>query len=396
MFTGKVSPGLYECVNTLFSAPALARRGRWSCDNSLQGTQHGFHTNKTEFDSPTKKRKAESVEKAGSGFQNVDLPRRRIGIGEYCKQEMKQGLLCGGQRTFFTPVDCQRRETSCHFMIRVIVQERTGNQLFQYAVGRHLAIKNNTSLCLDTWYYGLRRKREFSLSRFNISARLSATIPSFLFKRVCKKPLWAFASAPIYVCQRDHRFRPEVLSLPSSCTIMGGFQSEKYFKPIAGTLRRELTLKDYALTPETVAMQRRIMNTESVSVHVRRGDYVKARRYNVCTLKYYQRAVQYMRERSKKPVFYIFSDDLAHCASWFSGADIVFVDIEQSKMDSLNDLHLMSICTHNIIANSTFSWWGAWMNRNPGKLVICPNVWLNAENVPIEEKVCDGWIRMDC
>ena len=115
----------------------------------------------------------------------------------------------------------------------------------------------------------------------------------------------AFASAPIYY-EENHRFYPEVISLPSSCTIRGDFQSGKYFKPIAGTLRRELTLKNYPLARETVTMQRRIAHSESVSVHVRRGNYLNAPRCDACTLKYYQKAVQHMQESLRNPIFYTF------------------------------------------------------------------------------------------
>jgi hypothetical protein len=182
--------------------------------------------------------------------------------------------------------------------------------------------------------------------------------------------------------------------LPKSCTRFGGFQSEKYFKPIADIIRNDLSFKNFIPDNDTLALEKKILNFNSVSIHVRRGDYVNNKIYDVCTMAYYEKAMKAIRERTADPHFYIFSDDIHWCMNQFHDPYCTFVDVQQSREDPLNDMRLMSLCKHNIIANSSFSWWAAWLNNNSQKIVICPYIWFDRSDVPIEDKMCEGWLKI--
>lgn len=276
-------------------------------------------------------------------------------------------------------------------MIKIVLHCKAGNQLFQYAAGRYLAYKHNTALFIDIARYG-GYKRVYALPYFHTVGKTINPIPALIYKRITGNPLWKLYRGPIFL-EKDHRFHPAVHSLPRNCTLFGYFQSERYFKPISSIIRQEISFRPTPLDDETRSLRRTIISSNAVSIHVRRGDYLKFARYNVCTMSYYKNAMATMRQRLTDPRFFVFSDDVAWCVQNFEKSDgaLVFVDLKQSRDDPLIDMRLMSECKHHIIANSSFSWWGAWLNRNSEKIVLCPDIWFRGENVPIEEKLCEGW-----
>ncbi|MDY6986987.1 MAG: alpha-1,2-fucosyltransferase [Thermodesulfobacteriota bacterium] len=279
-------------------------------------------------------------------------------------------------------------------MIKVIVQAGIGNQLFKYAAGRALACRHESPLYFDVSAYGIHYKRRYVLPRFPTAGKTINPISSIIFKIVFKQPLWKLSRSPIYY-EKDHHFDESVLSLPKSCTLLGSFQSEKYFKCLSNIIRDDLSFKDFPMDNATQDLEKEILNSNSVSIHVRRGkEYQYIRRYKVCTMKYYRKAMDLIRKEVDNPYFYVFSDDIRWCSYHFRDPQCFFVDLEQSREDPLNDMRLMSLCKHNIIANSSFSWWGAWLNSNPQKMVICPYIWFNAEDVPIEDKMCVNWLKV--
>lgn len=279
-------------------------------------------------------------------------------------------------------------------MIRIILLGGTGNHLFQYALGRYLAIKHDTGLILDQYRLGRGYNRRYELGRFEIAARaVDAPVSTSDAARMRHEQSLQATGIPIFTSQ-GQRFDSRVLSLPAPCILFGLFQSEKYFRPVADTIRKELAFKPYPIAEETAALTREIESTTSVSVHVRRGDYVVRPQFSVCTMDYYRRAIEYVRGAVPAPTFYFFSDDIGWCRDRFAGPDFVFCNLDQSASDPLNDMRLMSICRHHIIANSTFSWWGAWLNDDPHKVVVAPDRWQHAEDVPIDDKLCDRWVRI--
>lgn len=176
--------------------------------------------------------------------------------------------------------------------------------------------------------------------------------------------------------------------------IEGYWQCELYFSDI-----REKILETYRF-PDFDKSQRRwiesIQSTCSVSVHIRRGDYLKyPYLQNICTLDYYKKAMQYFRDKFQNNVmFYIFTNDFPWAEQYFTEKDCCFVKGNIGK-DSFRDMQLMSLCRHHIIANSSFSWWGAWLNQNPDKMVIAPKKWVN--NTPENEIdiIPDNWLKID-
>ncbi len=177
---------------------------------------------------------------------------------------------------------------------------------------------------------------------------------------------------------------------------VGYWQSEKYFQDVADDIRHIFCFDHLSLNPATSAALKCMSEQVAVSVHIRRGDYYLpcnvATYGGLCTVEYYENAIRYVKERYPQAVFYVFSDDL----DWVrenipSAVKMVFVDWNRGK-DSWQDMFLMSKCHHNILANSSFSWWGAWLNTHPEKLVIAPERWANC---PAPDALPDGWVRIE-
>ena len=195
-------------------------------------------------------------------------------------------------------------------------------------------------------------------------------------------------------------FQSDLFDIKNSCYIKGFFRSEKYFIDI-----REELLKDFSLNVElnekNKKMLEQIKNTNSVSIHFRRGDYTKKRvadKYGSCSVEYYKNASKIIADSISEPItLFIFSDDI----NWVRNNvkfdfETVYVDINLAKQGYF-DLELMKNCKHNIIANSSFSWWGAWLNENESKIVIAPKWWMKdvdttSKNVDI---IPESWLILD-
>lgn len=183
--------------------------------------------------------------------------------------------------------------------------------------------------------------------------------------------------------------------LGKSCYLIGHFQSYKFFQPCRDLILSEYQFDTGKLSEKTREMASRIQAENSVSIHVRRGDYMNEFYYNmlgaVCNLDYYRRAIERIRQLVANPHFFIFSDDKEYVAENLKMENATFVDFN-SGSDSWQDMYLMSLCNNNIIANSSFSWWAAWLNDNPSKIVIAPSRWF--VHVGHDELVPEDWIRL--
>jgi len=241
-----------------------------------------------------------------------------------------------------------------------------GNQLFQYAHGRALAEKRNTSLLLDiSWYKG-RIDRSYMLSHFNIEAEIAS------------------------------KFRVIITEIFSSKNyIYGDYQSERYFENIKDIIRKDFTLKN-KISDKNKKILEKIQSTNSISIHLRGGDYIRGKKsdfHGTCSTEYYNKAIEEMRSNVNSPFFFIFTDDI----DW-AKSHIIFpessVIVSNKDNKPYEELLLMSKCKHNIIANSTFSWWGAWLNSNVNKIVIAPRKWFNNSSINTEDIVPKSWIRI--
>jgi hypothetical protein len=183
--------------------------------------------------------------------------------------------------------------------------------------------------------------------------------------------------------------------------LFGYFQSPLYFECIADELRSELngmiSRGTHASCVHSSAsygssLKSRLSEPNAVAVHVRRGDYLHHPVFNVCDKTYYLDALNQMRARLPNARFFIFSDDPEWCHAEFSDSDQEVVDSGDAAANPLHDLHLMSLASHHIIANSTYSWWAAWLGNKPGQQVIMPNRWYARDfNAPVEEKKLPHW-----
>lgn len=281
-------------------------------------------------------------------------------------------------------------------MIIVKLRGGLGNQMFQYAIGKNLALKNNARLKLDLTELKQDKLRNYELDIFNISVSASSTFEMkfirALIKYVISKILGRYY---LYIEQKDRFFDATVLDKKGHIYLDGYWQSEEYFKDMRETIIEDFTIK-YEPDSKNKSMLEKIENSNSVCIHVRRGDYVSDEKtsefHGNCSLKYYYNAAKIIEEKVRNPEFFIFSDDhqwtkinlkLKH--------PTIHVDIN-SPEKGYEDLRLMSRCKHFIIANSSFSWWGAWLSNNPDKIICAPEKWFNHEDEG--DIVPKSWIRV--
>lgn len=196
-------------------------------------------------------------------------------------------------------------------------------------------------------------------------------------------------------CDMYHPYDENDVSLKGDAYYDGYWQNEKYFNSVRQQLLSIYKFPD--ITDEkNLELARRIESSVSVSCHVRRGDYLKEPEFCVCTPDYYRRAIAKMNEAVSPDLYCVFSNDIEWCREnlmdSFAGKDVVFVDWNK-KENSFRDMQLMSLCKHNIIANSSFSWWGAWLNENEGKIVVVPEQWKKDDIV--NDPICETWTRVE-
>ena len=263
-------------------------------------------------------------------------------------------------------------------MIVIKIKGGLGNQLFEYAFGRYLSLKTGRKLKFDISYYARKNNyRKFELDKFNIKFDgFIGLKENVFFKGAYYFP--NFFKQIYYFKEGKDEYNLEKMASKKACYVDGYWQSEQYFKEIECELREELILKKAFYSVDDVILQK-ILTTNSVGIHIRRGDYITIplnKPYRVCTLDYYQNALKLIKQKVSNPYCFVFSDDI----EWVKKN--IFFDLPfeyvQANSDYL-DLQLMSLCKHNIMANSTFSWWGSWLNNNLEKIVIAPIVWRTDE-----------------
>lgn len=266
-----------------------------------------------------------------------------------------------------------------------------GNQLFQYALGRYIALKNGGELVIDDAFFvsppnGLT-PREYGLDQFRVSGRRITRCERRLLFTYTNRGLRYLRKlvdlpGPVnYYREPMNRLMLDVRKAQGNVLIDGFWQSELYFQGIEDTLRTDLT-PCADLIEQTAQYRNQMQSVNSVSLHVRRGDYVdpatSAARGN-CDIDYYQRAVRSMQERLGDAHFFLFSDDQQWVSQNLKLDAACTLVTHQTPVSASTDLWLMASCRHHIIANSTFSWWGAWLNSNQKKIVIRPSVWMKTQ-----------------
>jgi Glycosyl transferase family 11 len=284
-----------------------------------------------------------------------------------------------------------------------------GNQMFQYAAGRALALRHRARLKLDVSGFERHGLRRYELQSYPVATSIAtpqeiATCEQSaaggrkaMFRSV--RRMLGLTLPPSTRHYREPHFHFDA-ALAKQCLpvlIDGYWQSECYFADAADVIRGELTPRA-PLEPANAAMAAEIGRVEAVSLHVRRGDYVSNAHTNayhgVCSLDYYRAAVEHIKARTSKPHLFVFSDDRDWTrANLRSDLPTTFVDANPPER-GFRDMQLMSRCRHHIIANSSFSWWGAWLNPSPFKIVVAPQRWFAAGPNDTRDLLPTNWVRL--
>jgi len=298
-------------------------------------------------------------------------------------------------------------------MIVLRLRGGLGNQLFQYAAAKALAEHHGTALKLDLYYYARHPYRKFELDKFNIPLGYATRKEVHAFtgsNRVIRylNKRENYLRCPGVFSQPHYHFYPDFFNLPESIYLNGYFQSEKYFNSIRHKLLQWYTSVT-PLDPVNAEILASMNASESVCIHIRRGDYTSAQFtsfFGTLHPDYYVSAISRIKENVVDPHFFIFSDDIQWCKSNLPLSGNVNYIEHNKGPDGYKDLVLMSHCRHNIIANSSFSWWGAWLNQHDSRIVVAPKQWFRKDYYDGKEPVYpvrqyntndlipEGWLRV--
>jgi len=277
-----------------------------------------------------------------------------------------------------------------------------GNQMFQYAAGRSLAIANNCQLKLDLSWFNEFQTYKYQLNLFNVKAEIASAdeVSQFVgsyprLARLFRKGIGVGKKS--YYMERDFSFDEGFYDRTSPVYLDGYWQSWKYSDPYIEQIKEELMLSSPP-TGGNVELAKRIAEVNSVSIHIRRGDYVTNRTANrvhgFVGGEYYKEALRRIRDCIPTPYYLVFSDDLEWARRNLGLVDnVIFVDHNRGT-SSYEDMRMMSLCQHHIIANSSFSWWAAYLGYHPGKHVLYPAKWFATSAKDISSLCPPGWIRV--
>lgn len=275
-----------------------------------------------------------------------------------------------------------------------------GNQMFQYAFYKRLKLESEEVFLNLEHYRKTKEHNGLEIEKiFNLKLEINIKLEWLLrknwitnfFRSIMKKiKIMKVYSIP------DIIYEEKFLRSPEKIVVYSGYwQTEKYFKQIETEIRKVFFFPE--LDSKNKEIEKRIVNEESVAIHVRRGDYINHPTLGgLVTKKYYIQAIEYIEKHIINPKYYIFSDDIEWCKRELNldRKGVTFINHNKGE-ESYKDMQLMSQCKHNIIPNSSFSWWGAWLNKNPNKIVIAPKRWFTKESgYRYEDIVPKSWIKI--
>lgn len=261
-------------------------------------------------------------------------------------------------------------------MVYTTLTDRIGNNLFQIAAGASLAHRNNTpyKVCITDFILPDNTTLKDSVEKYKTT----------LFRNIdfCD----GIPEDSIEYIQPGFHYTP--ITYVDKIRLTGYFQSEKFFD-------KDFVHNLFAIDPDTLSYINSkygsLFNEEIISIHVRRGDYLgRPQRQPVCSLRYFKNAISYLGKDKK---YLVLSDDIEWCKTKFKGKNFIFSE----KESAIVDLYLQSMCSHNIISNSSFSWWGAWLNGHPSKIVIAPKQWYgkHLSYLNLKDMIPSDWIRLN-
>lgn len=269
-----------------------------------------------------------------------------------------------------------------------------GNQMFQYAVGRVLSLKLKANLYLDLdWFEHIKgngtvTQRIYELDVFGIQPKKLSLKDRLSIKR----------NPPKVFQEHGLGYQSEFNGLRGNVILDGYWQSYKYVASC-----RDQIIKDFAfpieISNENKHILQMIKNTNSISLHIRRGDYANVKHTNeyhgLVPTQYYKDAVAQISKKVPNVTYFIFSDDPGWCQKNLKlNVETIYVTANKGPKSGVEDMRLMAACQHNIIANSSFSWWAAWLNQSPDKIVVAPNKWFQKEDAALNDRLPKNWIRL--
>lgn len=275
-------------------------------------------------------------------------------------------------------------------MVIIKITGGLGNQMFQYAFALgHL--KKEKDVKLDLSYYRQRNcYRKLELHKL-FKVVLTSDIENDLKSGIDENGDSKFS----YINEKDLNLR--LLYLPGlfeleNTYFEGYWQNCQYLNQIQSAVRRTFSFNTIKKSDTyNYNLKRKIQQNNSVSLHIRRGDYLKPNIHKVISLNYYKKAIKKIESSIDDAVFFVFSDEIDWAKSHFTSSKFIFVEANQADK-SYMDMQLMSLCKHHIIANSTFSWWAAWLNKSRKKMVIAPKTWRINKDVPDINIIPKKWI----
>lgn len=294
-------------------------------------------------------------------------------------------------------------------MIVVEITDGLGNQMFQYALAKSLAVKNNTNVVIDMSWNEInkfRGQRKYQLDIFKLECEkinvLGKSGNFFLkylhftrniFRRIARFKIKKMVSTNMFFIENELLKNEDILTKSGDMFLKGYWHKEKYFHDIRTILLDDFSFRDDfdKKNIDTFNLIKSLENT--VSIHIRRGDYLQTE-FNILNNDYYSKAIEYIYNKLGKTLnIFVFSNDVAWAKDNIKSDvhNIIFVN-NNDEDHGYNDMRLMSICDHNIIANSTFSWWSAWLNKNDNKIVIAPKKWY--KNEAARDIILPEWISL--
>jgi hypothetical protein len=292
-------------------------------------------------------------------------------------------------------------------MIIIYLSGGIGNQLFQYSMGKSLSERYNCELLFDIRSFNWDTLRNFELNKLGLNYKIAdlheiEVVKKYPLTKVEKIKQKIGFKIPYYkksfIKEYNFNYDPNFELYRNKYVYLEGYwQSEKYFKNIRSIILKDLKFENLSKKAREYKNQILKIN-ESVSIHVRRGDYAKnpetTEYHGLMDVEYYLNSIKILKNRLCDPVFYIFSDDKEYVKMIFE--NIPNINFVENLENDIEDLHLMSICKHQIIANSSFSWWGAWLNDNKSKIVVAPKKWFKNEEIQSQTRdlIPEEWLRI--
>jgi hypothetical protein len=299
-------------------------------------------------------------------------------------------------------------------MVVVQMRGRLGNQMFIYAFGLAVAQASGKKIYFDWLGYeegvsGFIKRLRVSVKKRtrNVLGCAQTVQLEEIFGIKLKRAPW-FSMGWVGICRRMLYIREsEVSSFPQLINILksnkniyldGYWQLEDYFSGVEENVRNVFCLSRH-LSPGATSLCNLIKQSISVAVHVRRGDYIDnpetAAEHNICGVGFYRQAIDWVKSNVAEPKIFIFSDDIKWCIRNLSDLadDIVFVDYDRKTALPETDIELMMSCTHFIIANSSYSWWAAWLGESKNKIVVAPSLW-NLKKPEVHPQ-CETWKNIE-